>query len=63
MQQMRILLTGNYTIAAWGDSITSGNGGVPYPAQLGGLSGDSVFNGGMTGYRTRKSRQACLPNF
>ena len=39
-------------IAAWGDSLTSGNQdgtGTTYPAVLAGLSGYYVFNGGVSG--------------
>jgi lysophospholipase L1-like esterase len=36
-------------IAAWGDSLTEGDGYVPYPTWLEQMSGNSVFNGGVGG--------------
>jgi lysophospholipase L1-like esterase len=37
------------TIAAWGDSLTAGAGGTPYPTYLTQLCGLPVFNGGIGG--------------
>lgn len=36
-------------IAAWGDSLTAGTGGTPYPTFLTQLSGMALFNGGIGG--------------
>jgi lysophospholipase L1-like esterase len=37
-------------IACWGDSLTAGSGGTPYPAQLAALLGAAnVYNGGVSG--------------
>ncbi|GGF15365.1 SGNH/GDSL hydrolase family protein [Hymenobacter cavernae] len=37
------------SIAAWGDSLTAGTGGTPYPTFLTQLSGRAVYNGGVGG--------------
>ena len=39
----------NLNIATWGDSLTAGSGGTPYPTQLATLSGYTVYNGGVGG--------------
>ncbi len=36
-------------IATWGDSLTAGAGGTPYPTQLASLTGATVYNGGVGG--------------
>jgi hypothetical protein len=43
------LPVGWYNIAAWGDSLTAGSGGTPYPAQLQNLNARVIYNGGGGG--------------
>ena len=43
------LPAGWYNIAAWGDSLTAGTGGTPYPSQLQTLNGRASYNGGFGG--------------
>lgn len=42
-------ITNALNVACWGDSLTAGTGGTPYPAQLSTLSGYATFNGGVGG--------------
>jgi len=42
-------ITTTYDVATWGDSMTAGQGGTPYPTQLATLTGLTVFNGGVGG--------------
>ena len=41
--------TSSVTIATWGDSLTQGTGGTPYPTQLTTLTGYATYNGGIGG--------------
>ena len=42
-------IANNQNIATWGDSLTAGTGGTPFPTQLAALSGYTVYNGGVGG--------------
>jgi GDSL-like Lipase/Acylhydrolase family/Chaperone of endosialidase/Bacterial surface protein, Ig-like domain len=48
-----------YSIAAWGDSLTSGGVNLPevsYPSQLSALTGYYVYNGGVSGEQSQNIR-------
>ncbi len=52
------------SIAAWGDSLTAGSGGIPYPTELERLlPGRTIFNGGAAGQNSTQivARQGAIP--
>ena len=51
-------------IACWGDSLTEGSGGTPYPSQLSTASGYKTYNGGVGGNTSTqiKTRFLAAPN-
>ncbi|HKB92184.1 MAG TPA: GDSL-type esterase/lipase family protein [Opitutaceae bacterium] len=47
-------------VAAWGDSLTQGTGGTPYPTQLGNLTFHAVYNGGIYGETSTQIKNRML---
>jgi lysophospholipase L1-like esterase len=47
--ELRLLRFLDGVFAAWGDSLTAGTGGTPYPTTLATLTSKTVYNGGVGG--------------
>lgn len=52
---------GSTNISAWGDSLTAGAGGTPYPVYLRAILGRPIFNGGVGGETSTQIRTRMLP--